>query len=335
MTQEITEAIQNKAEEISFSGVISFKFENISYQRAYGFRDRANEFPNTLETCFASASCTKGFTALAIAKLIENGDFEFDTTARSILCDRVNNLHSEITIGQLLSHTSGIGDYMDEDDITDINEVVLSIPAQQLLSPFDYVPLIEEKTQKFSPGKKSSYSNSGYIILSMIVELISATPYQDFVEENVFKKAGMNSSAFYRSDALPQNTALGYISKTDPLRTNIFNLPIRGGGDGGAYTTVADMDVFWNALKSFTILPEELTNKMTTVKSVVEKSDYGYGFWIGNKRNLIELIGCDAGVSFYSATNRSGNDGFTLISNTSSGVWPIAKLIKQFLLENA
>lgn len=334
MEKEITEAIQAKADEISFSGVISLKVGNVSYQQASGFRDRANELPNTLETRFATASCTKGFTALAIAKLIDNGAFDLDTTARSLLGDRIKNLHPEITIRQLLSHTSGIGDYLDEDEAGDINEFFLSIPVHRLSSPFDFVPLLEKKNQKFPPGEKSSYSNSGYMLLSIIIELVATIPYQDFVEEHVFTKSGMRRSAFFRSDALPDNTALGYISKDNPLRTNIFNLPIRGGGDGGAYTTVADMERFWEVLKLFTILPQELTDKMTAAHSVVDNSKYGYGFWIDSDWNYISLIGCDAGVSFYSSTNRSNDDGFTVISNTSSGVWPIAKLIKSHLLES-
>jgi CubicO group peptidase (beta-lactamase class C family) len=335
MKNNLIELVRQKTDEISFSGVVGFRSDGQSHQEAFGYRDRANKIENTTETRFGLASGTKGFTALGIATLISEGKLELDTTAHLILGTKIKNLHPDITIRQLLAHTSGIGDYYDEDEIGEKDDFILSIPVQDLVSPLDYIPLLEEKKQKFQPGTDSSYSNSGYIALAIVIEVIASIPYQEFVEKMVFAKANMEQSGFFRSDCLPDNTALGYVSKDDPLRTNIFNLPVLGGGDGGAYSTLADMSRFWECLKSFQTLPESTLESFLKAQNTVDDGWYGYGFWIDRKRDYIQLVGHDAGVSFYSSTSRTSEDGFTIISNTSSGAWTLARLIKQNTSDNS
>lgn len=333
MTDTSIRKIREKATDISFSGVVSLSHSGRNTQEAFGFRDRANKATNTIDTRFGLASGTKGFTALGIGALIDQGRIGLDTAARSVLGDRISNLHPEITIRQLLAHTSGIGDYYDEDEIGEKDDFVLSIPVQNLISPLDYIPLLEEKNQKFEPDEKSSYSNSGYIALAIIIEVVSKLSYQKFIEEHILSKACMNSSGFFRSDSLPGNTALGYVSEEEPLRTNLFHLPIHGGGDGGAYSTIADMSRFWKRLKAGEIVSDSIIESFLKPQNTVDKGWYGYGFWIDNKRDHIELVGHDAGVSFYSSTSRTAEDGFTVISNTSTGAWPLAKLIKETIFQ--
>lgn len=333
MTDSLIRKIHDQANDISFSGVISVSYSGRTHEEAFGYRNRANETPNTTDTRFGIASGTKGFTALGIGALVEQGKLSLETTARSILGDRICNLHPEITIRQLLAHTSGMGDYYDEEDIDEKDDFVLSIPVQNLISPLDYIPLLEEKKQKFEPESKSSYSNSGYIALAAIIEIASNVSYQKFIEEQILSKAGMSRSGFFRSDALPENTALGYISEEEPLRTNLFHLPIQGGGDGGAYSTIADMGRFWKGLKAGEIVSDSVIESFLKPQNIVDKGMYGYGFWIDDKRDHIELVGHDAGVSFYSATSRTKEDGFTVISNTSTGVWSLAKSIKETIFQ--
>ncbi len=334
MIDELKESICTKTAEVSFSGTVSIRSDEQVYEDAFGLRDRANELPNTVETRFGIASGTKGFTALAIALLIEEGKLSLDTRARSVLGDKIGNLHPEITIQQLLGHTSGIGDHYDEEEIGEgVDDFLLSIPVQNLLSPLDYIPLIEEKSQKFPPGERACYSNGGYVVLAIIVEVVTSIPFHEFVEERIFKAAGMNQSGFFRSDSLPSNTAFGYVSDEDRLKTNIFNLPIVGSGDGGAYSTVSDMYNFWTSLKSGKILPPNMLDAFTSAQNYVDDGWYGFGFWVDKKLDRIELCGYDAGVSFYSSTSRESNDTFTILSNTSKGAGPLVKLIKDGILK--
>ncbi len=334
MIDELKEQIRSKAAEVEFSGAVSVWSGEQVYEEAFGLRDRANELPVTNETRFGIASGTKGFTALAIGILIEEERLKLDTRVRSILEDRIENLHPEITVQQLLEHTSGIGDHYDEEEIGDgVDDFLLSIPVQNLYSPFDYVPLLEEKPQKFPPGEKACYSNGGYVTLSMIVETVASIPFHEFVEERIFGVAEMTRSGFFRSDSLPGNTALGYVSDKDRLKTNIFNLPIIGSGDGGAYSTASDIDRFWLNLKSGKILSLRTLAPFVKAQNCIDDDWYGFGFWIDKDLNRIELFGHDAGVSFYSSTSRQFDETFTVISNTSTGAWPLGKLMKNRMLQ--
>ncbi|MCB0070530.1 MAG: beta-lactamase family protein [Caldilineaceae bacterium] len=328
MNKNLTERLCRKAEETDFSGVVFLESNGDVFHQAFGDRDRANRLPNTGETRFGLASGTKGFTALGIAALIDAGEFGLDTCARAIVGDRIENLNPDITIGQLLSHTSGIGDYYDEDEIGDSDEFVLGIPVQNLVSPLDYIPLLEEKAQKFPPGTASSYSNSGYIALAIIIELVASMPYQKFIENAVFAPAQMERSGFFRSDCLPADTALGYVSDQERLRTNIFHLPVVGGGDGGAYATAEDMARFWTALKASRIVPLQTLAPFLQPQSTVDNQRYGYGFWFDDKLDHIKLVGLDAGVSFFSSTSPAKDESVTIMSNTSSGAWPLVSLIR-------
>ncbi len=306
-----------------FSGVISANVDGRSFAEAYGYQDRANLIPNNLDTSFGTASVTKGFTAIAIAKLIEIGDIGIDMNARKFTGDKIENLDPNITISQLLQHTSGIGDYLDEDEIDDWKNFEFSIRPQRLRSPKDYIPLLEEKKQKFAPGTKFSYSNSGYILLALIVELVSERPYQEFVEEQVFKKADMSRSGFFSADKLPANTALGYVDEPPTLGTNIFHLPIRGGGDGGAYTTVDDMLSFWRSFSRGDIVSPALVAKMWEPLQYTghQGLHYGLGFWVDKKTGVISLIGADVGVSTTTSYRPSDGSFITVISNSTDGGW--------------
>jgi CubicO group peptidase (beta-lactamase class C family) len=328
MGLDLQTRLRRKAAETSFSGAVSMRIDGFSHCEAFGFRDGPNQTPNSVETRFGTASVTKGFTALGIAGLIESGDLAFDTAARSIVGSRIANLNAEITIGQLLCHTSGIGDYLDEEKLEGIDQFETAIPSHKLISPLDYIPMLEAEPQKFAPGSRFSYSNSGYIVLSIIIELMVGDPYQDVIERRIFERAGMTRSEFFRADCLPENTATGYLSTGPTWHSNIFNLPIRGGGDGGAYTTVGDMDRFWSAFLNGKLVGPDMVAELLSVRVQNNRRDaYGYGFWLDDDAGHIALIGGRAGGSHQIPNNRSGDIGYTVISNTTPGAWPIIKLL--------
>ncbi len=153
--------------------------------------------------------------------------------------------------------------------------------------------------------------------------------FQELISERVCSKAGMVDSGFFRSDELPAGTALGYLEGF-AQRTNVLHLPVGGSGDGGMYTTVADMGRFWSALLaghviSLPLLAEALRSPSEQPAPV---SGYGLGFWLGPQGG-IQLEGCDAGVSFRSV--HTPNVAFTVASNTSSGAWPVCRVIEEEL----
>ena len=106
-----------------------------------------------------------------------------------------------------------MGDYFDEDEITNPNDFDLPIPAHKLVSPADYIPLLEAKPQKFTPGDRFCYCNSAYIALALIIQQSTNTDYCDFIQQHVFNPAGMNQTGFFRTDKLPSNTATATSTK--------------------------------------------------------------------------------------------------------------------------
>ncbi len=116
----LEDAIDEVARRTGFSGVVRVdRAGAVEFAEAYGLADRAHEIPNTIDTQFGIASGTKGFTALAVVSLIDGGSLTLETTARSVLGEDLPLIDDDVTIEHLLSHRSGIGDYLDEDAIGD------------------------------------------------------------------------------------------------------------------------------------------------------------------------------------------------------------------------
>lgn len=336
MNCDLEAIVDAEAQESSFSGVVEVASRRCSFRKAWGYRDRANRLENETDTRFGIASGTKGFTALGIASLIEKGKIGMETNVFSLLGDRFPELHASITIGHLLAHTSGVGDHYDEDEIEEgVDDFFLSIPVQDLVSPFDYLPLLRERVQKFAPGEKACYSNGGYVVLAMIIERVSETPFQRYIEDRIFHPAGMKNSGFFRSDNLPQNVALGYLVGNEEFKTNVFNLPVIGSGDGGVYSNLDDMKLFWQSLLSFQIVSKATIEPIIKAQNRFESSDYGFGFWIEEGGSFVALEGYDAGVSFYSATSKDLETQFTVISNDRSGAWPILNVLKNEVFQQS
>ncbi|GLZ33784.1 serine hydrolase [Lentzea sp. NBRC 105346] len=294
-----------------FSGVISIDGD----ARAYGLAHRGYGIPNTPDTRFAIASGNKGFTALAVMSLVEGGELSLDTRAREVLGDDLPLVDGGVTVEHLLAHRSGIGDYFDEDEHPDINEYVLTRPVHELVDTEDFLPVLDGHPQKFPPGERFAYCNGGYVLLALIAQRVSGISYHDLVHSRVCEPAGMTDTAFLRSDRPEGRTAVGYLSDG---RTNVFHLPVVGNGDGGIYTTAADIDRFWVALFAGKIVGD--VARMTRDEHGV---GYGLGFWL--PEHGVKLEGYDAGVSFRSV--RRDGTTTTVISNTADGAWPVSRML--------
>ena len=326
-----TPALVSLARETSFSGVIRVDLEGETvFAEAYGLAQRAYDTPNTLETQFAIASGVKGLTALTVASLIEAGVLAMSTTARSLLRDELPLISDEVTVEHLLAHRSGIGDYLDEDVETDIDDYLMPVPVQELATTEDYLRVLDGHEHKFPPGSDFSYCNGGYVLLALLAERASGVPFHDLLRDRVCAPAGMQDTEFLRSDELPGRAALGYLVGSS--RTNVFHLPVRGSGDGGIYSTVADFSSFWEALVDGRIVSKELVVELVRARSDVPPSRrYGLGFWLGDDNDVIALEGYDAGVSFRSVHDPVRRITHTVISNTSDGAWPLTGLLAEQL----
>lgn len=335
--QTFDEAVYDATERTRFSGVVRVDRSGFTeFAQAYGFADRAHKIPNTVETQFGIASGTKGFTALTVVSLIEDGSLTLGTTARSVLGGDLPLIDDDVTIEHLLSHHSGIGDYLDEDSVEDINDYLMPVSVHKLATSEQYLTVLGGHETAFPPGQRFAYCNGGYVVLALIAERASGVPFHELVHRRICQPAGMGDSGFLRSDELPAQAANGYLA-ADGTRTNVFHLPVRGSGDGGIYTTVSDVTSFWSALFSGKLVSADWVAEMMRPRSEVLQGSlrYGLGFWLHASSDVVELHGYDAGVSFRSTHNPGLSTTCTVISNTSQGTWPIETLLDESLTGDA
>jgi|GEM_PF-89208 len=332
------EKLEAKISEIEdFSGVVSIKKGNtIIYHEAFGYADLSNKRKNNYETKFGIASGAKFFTALGIGKLIENGKLSFDDRLSS-LTDLFTSFHPDVKIRHLLSHTSGIPDYFDEEVMEDFSELWIEQPMYLLRKTKDFLPLINKGKTMFEPGEKFHYNNGAYIVLGLIIEEVSGMDFTDFIERNVLEPAGLQQSGYFPMDKLPENTALGYLKNHQgELITNIYSVPVVGGPDGGIFVTAEDMSRLWNEIFSGQLL------KKTTVDTffdlAVKVNDplyYGHGMWIVKKEGKVAkyfIMGEDPGVNFRSGFYPDGDWEVTVLCNRQYGADDLAIWIEDNLI---
>jgi CubicO group peptidase (beta-lactamase class C family) len=327
------EIIDPVAAQNGFSGVVSVdRGGETEFVKAYGLADRAHQIPNTAGTRFAIASGSKGLTALTVVSLIDDGALSMSTTARSVLGRDLPLVGGDVTVEHLLAHRSGIGDYLDEEAGHEITDYVLTVPAQDLAATEQYLAVLDGHPAKFPAGERFCYCNGGYVILALIAERVSGTAFCQLVRDRVCGPAGMTDTEFLRSDELPGGAAVGYLSAAGRPRTNVFHLPVLGSGDGGIYSTAADITALWQSLFTGKIVPAAWAAEMVRGRSDVpsESMRYGLGFWLGRHDTVI-LEGFDAGVSFRSVHDPRSSMTHTVISNSSDGAWPVTRRLDELL----
>jgi len=317
--RELIEKIENTASSTDFSGVVSLYREGETlYSKGFGYRDVKNEIPNNKDTIFGIASGTKFFTALGIGKLIDQGKLSLESKMKEVFPENTGFIDENATVLQLLSHTSGIFDYYDEEIDQDYDNFSVEIPWCKLETPSDYYPLFKNEKMKFKAGERFSYSNGGYVFLGILIEKITGMLYRDFMAEHVLKPANMTHSGFFAFNDLPANTANGYFE--DGKTANIFQLPIRGGGDGGMYTNSEDLLNLWNNLFSNKILSPELTKiYLETHHDFGDGFGYSCGMYKKQDNSAFFVPGGDAGVGFLSRYLPNEKITINVLSNITNG----------------
>jgi CubicO group peptidase (beta-lactamase class C family) len=327
MTTDLADAIDATAAEIGFSGVVSVAEDGRTVvAAAYGLADRAHEVANTLTTRFAIASGTKGFTALTVLRLVESGLADLSTTARSILGDDLPLVDDGVTIEHLLAHRSGIGDFLDEEEF-EVDDYVLTVPLHTLDTSEAWIPVLDGHPMVSAPDARFAYNNGGYVLLALIAERISNIPFPALVDELVVMPAGLTATGFARSDTPVPGLAVGYVDDLATDRTNVLHLPVLGLGDGGLSSTVADVEQFWRALFAADICTAATVTDITRPRADAAADErYGMGFWLPVEGGVM-LTGYDAGISFQSWHDPTTRATWTVMSNTTNGAWPVAKLL--------
>ncbi|MGF6353833.1 CubicO group peptidase (beta-lactamase class C family) [Paenibacillus sp. 4624] len=335
---KITEKVREVMEQKGFSGVVLCKQKGKTlFQIVRGYANRSDELLNDMNTRFGIASGCKVFTAVSIGQLIEQGHFTLDSKLKDVLNLPFPAWNSEITVHQLLTHTSGVPDYFDEEVMNDFSALWKDRPVYAMRQLRDFLPMFQHLPMKSAPGEKFHYNNAAFIVLGLIVEQYTGMAFTTYVEEHIFKRAGMQDSGYFLTDQLPRNTAIGYIDADDGTWTsNIFSIPVQGGADGGAYVTAPDMIRFWDALLGHKLLGEEMTRHLLTPYAHDEHEEfYGLGIWLELREKEIfktHVMGFDPGVSFMSGVYPKQGVQLVVVSNQESGPYPITLAVEEAMV---
>lgn len=317
--------IIDAAEEADFSGVVTIdRAGERRFEHCRGFAHRAHRIPITPTTRLGIASGSKGFTALAVMRLVEEGVLALDEPVRPILGASVPRIDDAITLRHLLTHSSGIEDYLDESEDWDPSDYVMTVPVHTLTTAEAFLPMLEGIGQTTAPGERFDYSNAGFILLALILERTVGEPFHAIIDRSVLRPAGLNDTGYLRLDDLPADAAPGYLAE-EGNRVNTLHLPVLGNGDGGAFTTAADLHAFWRALVDGRIVSRETVDRMTEPSWDVpeEGKNYGMGFWLEVDGPSLILEGLDAGASFRSTHDPDSQTTVSVLGNTAEGAWPV------------
>lgn len=334
MEKRITDAFQDWNKNDSFSGVFSVSTKNrVIVKQACGYRNKAEMLPNTFDTAFGIASGTKLFTGIAVCKLIDENKLSWESKIGQILSCDLGTVNKSITVRQLLTHTSGAGDYIDEESSTSYEEMETlynTYPVYLWDNLSYYVQMFNKLPEKFTPSERYSYSNTGYVLLGLVIESVTGVSYRQYVFDEIIKPCALARTNFYRMDRLPSNTALGYCydEKQQEWNTNIFCIPVIGGADGGLFTCASDLDLLWRSIMNCRLLSESMMKQFLTAQVTINE-EYGQYYNLGmyqykkDEMSVYYAIGGDFGVDFFTAYLPHNDIVVSALGNTEINTFPL------------
>lgn len=269
-----------------YRGTVYVKIGNaLEYIGTNGFSDKDRHTKNSTDTCFRIASLTKQFTAVAVMQLVEEGKLSLDDTIDKYFPSY--KYGKKITVKNLLTMTAGIKDYINKDGDTDTeayteSQIDFKVSAKNSAKENKKAVMdwIFNQKLNFEPDEKYMYSNSAYFLLGDIIEQVSKTSYEKYVEEKILKPSGMMNTGFESTDKL----AVGY----QDIYDNAWTLyPGVGYSATSLISNVPDLLKWVDALCTNKLVSEETFKEMTTPY----KGNYGYGFVVSEESNAVSHTG--------------------------------------------
>ena len=331
--RELDNYLANLVAENKLSGVVLVAKDGVTVaSKVAGIANKATNAPIDLNTKFNLGSMNKMFTAVAIAQLVQAGKLSFTDTVGKQLPDYPNKeVAAKVTIHHLLTHTSGLGMYWNDKFMAQ---------REKLLTVAAHLPLFASDPLAFPPGEKFQYSNAGYMLLGAIIEKVSGQDYYSYVQEHIYKPAGMNDTGFYEPGKPIPNLAVGYTRMSlngqpqTEIRDNESTREIKGGPAGGGFSTAPDLVRFQHALFSYKLLDKAHTELVTTgkVDGPGGKSRYGYGFGDSNSDGK-HIVGHNGGAPGIAANldmfPESGYTAVELMNADPPALMPIVKGVRE------
>ena len=328
-TAAFLEELQNRD---GFSGAVLIAKDGVPIlKKVYGYANRSFNIPNQIDTKFNLGSMNKMFTATAIMQLVEQAKISLDGKIMDYVLDYPNkDVATRVTIHQLLTHTSGLGNYWTEEYMRSSKDLFREVE--------DYLPLFVNDPLLFDPGSQFSYSNAGFMVLGLIIEKVTGENYFDYVREHVYKRAGMLNTDAYETDYVVPNLAIGYTrmrARPGELKNNLFLHVVKGGPAGGGYSTVEDLFMFGNALMDYNLLSLENTKLMTTGKVQTDRHImYCYGFRdrVENGHHIVGHTGGFPGIDGYFGIFIDLGYTVAVLSNFDRGNSEVVLFIEELLV---
>ncbi len=301
---EIDTTLANLANQSLFTGsVLIAKQGKLLLSQGYGLADREQKIPNTPQTRFRLGSITKQFTAMAVLILEKQGKLN----VKDPICKYVPDCPSTweaITIKHLLTHTSGIPDFLSFADY----------PASRAFptTPVQTIARFKDKPLDFKPGEKFMYSNSGYIVLGYIIEQVSGQTYEDFLKRSIFTPLGLRDTGY---DHNTNSLAVGYPDQYSTHPADFIDMSIPYSA-GALYSTVEDLYRWEQSLSTDQLVPKAYLDEMFAPQVSIQDSGgwaYGYGWAIGTERGR-RIFSHDGGIEgFTTIISRYPDEQVTLI----------------------
>lgn len=333
VAKELDSYFNTLVAENKLSGVVLVAKDGVTIaSKAAGIANKATNAPIDLNTKFNLGSMNKMFTAVAVAQLAQAGKLSFTDNVGKYLPDYPNKeVADKVTIHHLLTHTSGMGMYWGE-KFKEQREKLLTVAA--------HLPLFAGDALAFAPGEKFQYSNAGYMLLGAIIEKVSGQDYHTYVQDHIYKPAGMNDTGFYDPAKETPNLAVGYTRMSpdgqpqEEIRDNTSVREVRGGPAGGGFSTAPDLVKFQQALLSYKLLDKAHVELITTGKVDGPRGmgRYGYGFGdnnVGGKRSVGHNGGFPGIAANFEMFPESGYTAVELMNTDPPALMPIAKAIRE------
>lgn len=336
-TDSLREWLDDRVAAHQFSGAVLVRRGGESlFSYAGGIAHRGHGVPVTASTRFLVASVTKMVTATTVLRLVERGAVRLDQPLIEVLPAEhlTSALTGEHTLHHLLSHTSGLPNYHDDEDQTpeSFSSSWDRVPPQRARRPADLLPLFRDLPAAARPGERYSYADANYVLAGLVIEAVTGKPYSQAAADEVLAVAGMADSGFDQRDEDPPRLATGYLHEPDTpfesWRANVFSTPSGGMPDGGLVTTTTDLARLIDALVAGQLVSPETFAAMTSVQcgTTDGAERYGYGLQLGFAGSELVLLGhngLDPGVSAVVAYHPAADTTIVALCNHDRGVWAV------------
>jgi CubicO group peptidase (beta-lactamase class C family) len=273
------------------------------------------------------------FTAVSIAQLVEKGKLSYDDPLSKFIPDFPDSASAQkIKIKHLLSHTSGLGGYFSKRWADTSRANVRTIDDMMSIAKQD------EKLQ-FEPGSKWQYSNTGMLVLGKVIEIVSGKSYFDYIAENVTGPTGMANTGCFDLSRVNSNLAVGYdkefTEKGVEWSNNIFEHVMRGGPQGGCYSTVEDLLKFDQALRANKLVTADSFKTLASAKPELNSPSYGYGFQVDAEDNTVGHGGGFTGINSNLEMYLGSGWSAIVMSNYSRGAGPVIQKMSSLIKTTA